>query len=377
MLSNLNIIPKDAIFALNQEFQNDPNPQKINLGVGIYLNDNKQAYVHPIIQQVAKQINTDNFNYNTIQGHKGFLEEATNLLYTPAQQKNLATQAISGGTHGCAVISDLLIQNSITNLILPIPTWGNHHKIFQKHNITTIPHLKSNKVNLSTYKIALEEAPSNSAILIHGAQAHNPTGTNFSTNQLDELIEIANQNKIFIILDFAYLGLSENFQTDLTYLHKFQNQAQNLATIISFSKNATLYEHRTGLLTIKSENKKAIESHLQRIVRQTISQPSGYGQKIMYKTLKHHKQEWLAQLESMNLAIQERRKQFFQNSPSNFQHLSKTKGMFTLLPINKNHIESLKTQHSIYIPSNGRINFGGLSPNDIPTLTNKLKEYNF
>lgn len=369
MLSHLQPIQKDAIFELNNQFNQDPNPNKINLGVGIYLDNHKQPYVHPVIQKAAQEIQTNNFNYNTIQGHKGFLEESLKFLFPESLQDQLAIQAISGGTHGCALISKLLLQNSIQNLILPVPTWGNHHKIFQDHATTNINHLNENhQPNFEEYKLAIENAQLQTAILIHGGQAHNPTGQNLNLQQLKTISELANQHQVFIILDFAYLGLSEDLETDLQYLHQLNNDTENITSIISFSKNATLYEHRTGILTIKSKNKSALESHLQRLVRQTISQPSGYGQKIMHNILKNHKQEWINQLQQMNQSIQTRRQTFFAEFPDFPETIKNSKGMFTLLPFTKEKINSLKKDHSIYIPLNGRINFGSLTQNDIKIL---------
>lgn len=374
MLSHLKVIPKDAIFQLNQDFKDDQSPKKINLGVGIYLNDEKESYVHPVIQKLAGEIDFDDFNYNTIQGHKGFLEEAMEFLYPASLHSMMAVQAVSGGTHGCALISKLLLKNDIENLILPIPTWGNHHKIFEKHNIISFDHLADEGVNFYGYKSTIKNAEPNSAILLHGGKAHNPTGVNLSLAQLEEIANLANENDVYVILDFAYLGLSEGMNVDLKYLHFLNEKVNNIASVISFSKNGTLYEHRVGLLTVKTQNKEALESHLQRLVRQTISQPAGFGQKIMYRVLRDYRDEWLKELGDMHDSIESRRSEFFDGFEGLPEYLKDTKGMFALLPFDKEKIQKLRDDFSIYMPSNGRINFGGLAPREIAYLKEIMKE---
>lgn len=373
MFSFLEVVAKDSIFQLNQEFKDDLNLGKINLGVGIYLDDEKDTYVHPVVQNVAAGLSFDNFNYNTIQGHRGFLDESLRFLFPERYHKNLAVQAVSGGTHGCALISRFLLMNNVEKLIIPTPTWGNHYKIFEDHEIISFPHLKGEEVNFDGYKNAIVEADENTALLLHGGKAHNPTGLNLSLDQLSEISDLANKHEVFVILDFAYLGLSEGMTEDLKYLHKIHEETKNIASIISFSKNATLYEHRVGLLFVQTDKKEVVESHLQKMVRQTISQPAGFGQKIMYEILKNYKDEWLKELGQMHDSIEIRRREFvgmFTNLPS---CISETKGMFALLPLSAEKIKELKEVHSVYIPSNGRINFGGLSRKDISYLAEIIK----
>lgn len=372
MFQNLQVLSPDTIFQLNQEFNNDPSPQKINLGIGIYLDNNSQSYVHPTIQAAAQKIDLNNFNYNPIQGHSEFLKLSYQLLTDkeiPAPEHY--TQAISGGTHGCYIISQLLQRANINTLLLPTPTWGNHLQIFNNLNLIQFPHLKNQEINFQEYINQIKSAPQNSALLIHGGLAHNPTGLNLNLDQLETIIEICNQKNIFLIQDFAYLGLSENFQTDKKYLNLILQKSNFASSIISFSKNATIYEHRTGILITKTskDQTKQIKTNIQNIIRKNISQPSGFGQKILADVFKNSKQQWLTELEQMNHSIKSRQ-QLFQATFPNLTS-QQTYGMFALLPLTPEKIQNLKSNH-IYILPNGRINYGSLTPNIIQKLKNSF-----
>ena len=372
MFQNLQTIARDQLFQLTEEFNSDPNPNKINLGIGIYLDDNSQNYIMPSILKASETLQNQNFNYTPIQGYKDFLQHSyTFLTDTEKVPNNQYIQATSGGTHACYIIAKLLQRNHITNLILPTPTWGNHLEIFSEFNQIQFPHLDSNEqINFTEYKNQIQSAPPNSSLLLHGGLAHNPTGLNINLSQLQEIIQLCNHHNVFLIQDFAYLGLSENLENDKNHLKTFLNLTHHGASLISFSKNATLYQHRTGLLIIKSQSNfvPQIQTNIENIVRKNISQSPAHGQKIISHLLQHHKSDWIQDLENMNQSLKNRQTLFHQSFPQ--LKLPQTSGMFCLLKLTTNQIQSLK-QQSIYIPSNSRINYGSLTQN----IINQLKHY--
>lgn len=367
MFKKLKEKAKDKIFKLLQEYKNDPNQKKINLGIGIFLDENGKTYVHKSVQKSFKKISTKTFNYQPIQGNKEFLNLTFNFLFQNSniQKKQLALQACCGGTHGCSLFSQLVEMSSPEQKILIAePTWGNHFKIFDNLKIVKFNHLDSQtkEPSFDNYKKAITENP-NSILLLHGGLAHNPTGKNLSLENLKKLIPLIKENNIYIFLDYAYLGLSEGIEKDLEYLNLLFENLENISCSVSFSKNATLYEHRTGLLIVKNPSPKIIESNLQYLVRKTVSQPPGIGQKIIIDLLKNKKNKWLKELENMRLSLEKRK---------NSLDIKNTFGMFTLLNIDPQKIHEIRKQHSLYLPENSRINFGGIKVKEIKALKDKI-----
>jgi len=381
MNKDLNL--NDEIFSLNKEFNADPRTNKINGGIGIYLDNLGKPFVIPIVKKIASSLDFSNFNYLPISGDPVFLEESAKLIFGKSlyhnYQDKLIKQGTVGGTNGLFIWGSLIkLDNKKPNIIIGNPTWENHKKIFNDlgFNIIEYNHIDKNKFNLNKFEEILDKNK-NSYILLHGGMSHNPTGINPNKNDWLRISEIMKRNHNYICFDSAYLGIGDNIENDIFPLKLFLEKNIPMSIIISFSKNMSLYQHRTGCLTIfepNQKNKTIIESKLKYIFRIINSNPPAFGEIIVNKILSNlkYKKEWLNSLTKIRKDILQRRKMFDKYTNHKFSEVLNHKGLFSLLPLTSSQVEILKKEYGIYLLSNGRINFGGIAIDKIPQLSKAL-----
>lgn len=376
MLQSLPVIPIDPIFKLWGEFLLDQNPQKINLGIGIYQDDHGGSYVMPVVQKAAKEVQTSNFDYVSMGGDRAFLETvAQKVLGNLFIKDQIALQQTCGGTQAVQIWGAIMTKAGYTDCLFPIPTWGNHFKLLKDFTPHTFQHLAADgiSVDLENYKTNIKKAPQKSLLVLQGGLTHNPCGMNLSQKNLQELIDIIREKEISVLVDFAYLGLGESFTKDASWLQYLWSELDNVAVALSFSKNACLYRHRLGALLVKTSEKTKIESHLQVFIRESISNPPAFGAEVMNIVLNKYFDQWIEELDRMRSSIDSRKELLLTALPASYQYLKDTKGMFGLLPLQTNQIKKLKEEKGVYLLENGRINFSSLQTEKIEAVAQALK----
>lgn len=382
MLDKLKLLPPDSLFGITEEFNVDKRKEKIKLSVSVYQTEDGKPFVLDVIKKTIRDMNIENFNYLPIEGDKSFLDGSRKMIFgNETNTDGLVTQQINGGTHGISLFSDLLFRDGgAKNIIIGIPTWDNHLGIFKNHNIQKINHINQNMdVDFNAYKTAVDEADKESVLVIHGGKTHNPTGKNLSLGQVEELIETINNKKMILFVDFAYIGFGDGVDEDLEWLRFVYKKAERISIAVSFSKNATLYKHRTGVLFFKTESKKnakVIKSQLKNIVRESISNLSGFGSALLAQIFNDEKktQKWKKEVDEMRKSINQRRELLVNALPKQFRHIENSRGMFGLLGLTKKQVLKLKTEHAFYIPLNSRITFAGLKIVEIGKIAEKIKK---
>lgn len=374
----------DEIFTLHHEFISDKRKNKINGGIGVYLDETGSPFVLPVVKKTIKFLDFNNFNYLPISGNKTYLEETTRLvlgskLYEK-QGGKFAKQGVMGGTNGLFVWGSLIKEfNKNPSLIISNPTWENHKKIFSYlgFKIIEYDHLdKDYNFNLPSLVQALTKNTS-AYLLLQGGSTHNPTGINPNHNQWKELVAIMKHRKTSVIFDFAYLGLGENIENDCYPMRLFIKNNIPVSIVISYSKNMTLYQHRTGALMIfnlSSREKLIWESNLQNTFRIVNSNPSAFGELVVKTILSSNelKQEWTREIAEMVKSLNLRRNLLSDALPNKFAHIKREKGLFSLLGLSVAQIRILRKQHGVYLLSNSRINFGGIALKNIPRLSKSI-----
>lgn len=394
-LQSLSQIPMDPIFEVSKNFMEDSRTSKANLGIGIYTNREGRPYVFPSVARAAGEVQRDNFNYQSMKGHEGFLRHTGKLFLGEDLYENyadrLVLQQTCGGTGACRLMADLFWENFCERsgmsggrrpkFLVGGPSWSNHLAIFKKFEIETFDHLTiDNQPNYEAHKDAFERNRGALALL-HGGLTHNPTGLNLSLDALKSLVEIANEYDIFLFLDFAYLGFGEGLDADRKYLQEIFEAADNLAVGVSYSKNASLYRHRMGALMVKTSDEKRkniLESQLQQMVRESISNLPLFGAEVMEIVFERYGDDWLGELELARRDVDERRSLLLEKllgeNRERFGYLERTRGMFALLGIDRNQVDFLARERGIYVPFDGRINFAGLRPDQIDFIAEGLLE---
>ncbi len=385
-MTKLQPLVPDEIFNLNKEFIADPRVNKINGGIGVIVDEDGKPYVLPVVQNVIKQIKFDNFNYLPVAGDKEFLEHSSSLVFGTTLYSqlgsNTAKQGVAGGTNGLFILGSFIASHEKhPRILLSNPTWENHKKIFSylKFSITEYDHVDSHtNFHLPALIDELKKHPS-IYVLFHGGLTHNPTGVNPSERQWNDLIPHLLKGRHRVIFDFAYMGLGESLEKDCYPIRLCLKHGLPVFVILSYSKNMTLYQQRTGalLLSCFSPSEKIItEQHLQKLFRIVNSNPPAFGELIAKIIFNNNglKTQWLTELDEMKDLLQRRRNVFAKYGGIRFHHILREKGLFSLLYLNQKHIKTLKDLYGIYLLSNSRINFGGIPTNKIPLLTQALSQ---
>jgi len=376
MFENLDLLPLDPTFKLFNQFKADPTPRKVNLGIGLYFDSEGRPFVLPSVKKAFMEVDTSDFNYQPIGGNREFLERSAEFFFgTECGKEMLAMQATCGGTQAARCAADLMVNAlEVPTIQIGMPAWVNYYALFGKLKISSFEHCDSEgKVNHQAHLKAAKEAPEGSAFLIQGGLAHNPTGVNLSLEQLESLIEIVNEKKLLLFMDMAYFGLGEGINQDREWLRTCFDQAENFAVGVSYSKNASLYEQRCGALFVKSKNAKAVESQMQKTIRETISVPPGLGQEIMLNILTNDRQKWELEVDEMRQDIDGRRAKLTSMLPEKFAGVADTRGMFGLLPLTEEQVRRLRAEFAIYLLDNGRINFAGVREKDLDYLAEGIR----
>lgn len=385
-ISELQLLLLDEIFQINADYEKDIRAEKINGGIGVYFDETGRAYVHSAVKEAIKFLNFTNFNYLPISGDSSFLDETAKILLTDQiflkNKDRIAKQGVIGGTNGIYIWCNLIKKiNSRPKIIMSLPTWENNIKIFSYmgFEIITCPHLiDDERFDFQSFAKVISENP-DAYILVHGGPTHNPTGINPSKDEWIKTADLIKQTGNGVLFDFAYMGLGDDISEDCFPIRFFLEKNIETSVVLSFSKNMTLYQHRAGALFIATPSKKEkdiTESHLKSIFRIVNSNPAAFGE-LIAKTIfesRELKKMWIADLADMASSLKKRRRLFSENAGQKYKNIPDQKGLFSLLNLKSGQIDALKKKYAIYLLSNSRINFGGLSIKNIPYLAKIIKK---
>ena len=378
-MKKLQALPLDPIFVNLEKFRADKNPRKINLGIGIYADEQGHPYVMPAVQKAAKNLDCSNFNYTSMQGDTEFLDLVQKFILGETSDEVAQIQTV-GGTHAVKLFGNLAKKWGLTKTILATPTWGNYRALLATPQFLEFPHLaEDGEVNFAGYLEILENLPDNgeTILILQGGQPHNQTGKNLSLAQLRELIPLLNKKNVQVLLDAAYLGLGLEISRDLEFVRTAFQEINKVALAVSFSKNACLYRHRCGALFIKTKNQKSreiLESHLQVDTRTTISNPPAFGAMVMKDIFANNFTNWLNEVAAMKASIDGRRDFLINSLDGKLDYLKNCRGMFGVLQFSPAQIAELREKYAIYLLNSGRINFAGISEQNKDYLVESLRE---
>ena len=375
----------DIIYLLNEEFKSDSRDNKINGSIGIYLDENNKPYVIPIVKHVSSKINFNNNNYLPINGDTQFLDESTKLilgqeLYQTLNQ-NLVKQGVCGGTNGLYIwANSISTRHHKPTIIISNPTWENHINIFQNFGFDIIQynHLdQDGKFNCELLISTIKNNPK-SFVLFQSGNTHNPTGTNPTIDQWQQLADVVKTNNCQVIFDTPYAGLDQSIDNDCRCIRYFINQDIKTTINFSYSKNMTIYQHRTGILISNTKTKSEydkLKTLYKQLFRINNSSPPGFGENIVKTILSNieYKTSWQKSLLELSSNVLQRRLLFDKLTNYKFKNISKQKGFFSILSLTQEQIKYLKQQHAIYLLPNGRINFASIPQNQVKELAKTIK----
>ena len=380
--------PSDPILGLTEEFNKDKNPSKVNLGVGVYYDNEGKI---PILNSVSESLKsiyekTQEKNYLPIDGLPEFKKNTATLIFGDiCNSLNVATFQSLGGTGALKIGADFLKSIFPENEVyISNPSWANHYGIFSGSGfkVNKYPYYSKSNNNLDFENMCLffNNLRDNSIIVLH-ACCHNPTGIDISPDQWEKLADIFENRRLIPFFDMAYQGFGNDLEKDAFPIRLFSNRKISLLVANSFSKSMSLYGERIGALNILCKNlleKNNIESQDKTFIRANYSNPPITGGLIVNTILNSFelKKIWEYELSEMNSRIKKIRQIFTEKlnnkTKLNFDFLNTQAGMFSFSGINEEKVNSLKNDYSVYMIKNGRICVAAINSKNIEYISDSI-----
>ncbi len=394
MWENIDQATPDAIFGLTEQFNNDPNPDKINLGAGVYKDGNGQTPVLKVVKTAELHLleHETTKSYLPISGHPGYAEGVQKLLFGDSNKavvsKRAATSHAPGGTGALRMGAELLRKFISTACVwVSTPTWTNHKGIFRSVGFTVkdYPYYnpETKAVDIDRFLGCLEQVPMGDIVVLH-ACCHNPSGVDLSKDQWEMVVDIAKKRKWIPFIDFAYQGFGESIDEDRLAVELFSATGMDLFVASSFSKNLGLYNERAGALTVVSPTEREAQvamSHLKSVIRTCYSNPPAHGGLVASAILgsQQLRELWIKELSEMRRRIVDMRTALVDGLSQrgvdiDFTYIKKQRGMFSFSGLSDDVVAWLKENKSIYVVDGGRINIAGLTADNLDVVCDSIAQ---
>jgi aromatic-amino-acid transaminase len=384
-------VPGDPILGLIDAYAADPNPNKFDLGVGVY----KDALgLTPILRSVklAEQRLLDTQTTKTYIGGHGeprfgaLISELVLGKDSPllASKRVGATQT-PGGTGALRLCADFIADCLPGRGIwLSDPTWPIHETIFAKAGlmVSHYPYVGSdNRLNVEAMLVTLNQVPRGDVVLLH-ACCHNPTGFDLSHDDWRQVLDIVRSRDLLPLIDFAYQGFGDGLEQDAWAVRLFAEALPELLITSSCSKNFGLYRERTGALLVcasTADKLLDVRSQLSSIARNLWSNPPDHGAAIVAEILgdPELKSLWADEVEEMRARIAQLRAGLVEaltplGLGERFAHIGVQRGMFSYTGLNDDQVARLRHEHSVYLVSAGRANIAGIDASRLDLLAQAI-----
>ncbi|MHC5090533.1 MAG: amino acid aminotransferase [Planctomycetota bacterium] len=390
MFEKLEMAPADPILGLTEAYNNDPNPAKINLGVGVYKDE---TGVTPIMTSVHKAekiiLDTEKSKgYLPISGAPAYGKVVRELLFGADDAYPAATAHTPGGTGALRVAAQFLKKfNPNAAVWVSDPTWANHNGIFGDAGFEvkkyTYYNAEDRNLNFDGMRASMQQIPAGDIIILH-ACCHNPSGIDPTLDQWKQIAQMINDKKLLPLMDFAYQGLGRGLDQDAEGLRAVAAAVDEVVVCSSFSKNFGLYKERVGAITLKGASADDVNkafSNLKIIIRRLYSNPPSHGGAIVTTIMNDAalRAEWEKEVAQVRGRIAEMRQLFVDTLKAkgvtqDFSFLTGQCGMFSFSGLNPDQVKTLKEKHSIYIVGSGRINVAGMTQANMDPLCTAVAE---
>ena len=377
--------PRDPILGLNESFNADTRTTKVNLGVGVYFDDNGKIPLLAAVKSAedARVKAALPRGYQPIEGAPAYNQAVQNLLFGKdsallANNQVITAQAL-GGTGALKIGADYLKRlNPNAKVYISDPSWENHRALFESAGfiVENYPYYDAatRGVNFDGMKACLNGLPAGSVIILH-ACCHNPTGADLSDAQWQEVVELCRSRGLVPFLDMAYQGFADGIDADAVAVRAFSASGLQFFVSSSFSKSFSLYGERVGALSIVTAGKDEsarVMSQVKRVIRTNYSNPPIHGGALVAAVLStpELRQQWETELAGMRDRIRAMRTGLVDaikaaGVAQDFSFVIKQRGMFSYTGLSAAQVEVLKNDFGIYAVSTGRICLAALNSKNI------------
>lgn len=375
----------DPLLALTPLFKADPNPAKVDLGVGVYRDELGRTPIFRAVKRAeARLLETQETKaYVGPEGDRAFIEAF--WTFVAGEGREAAGVQTVGGTGALRLAAELLRRSGSSRIFLGTPTWSNHSTIFQAAELAveTYPlfDVASQRL-LAEHMISVlaDKAQPGDAILLH-ASCHNPTGAVMDDATWEAVAEVILEKCLVPLIDSAYQGFGTGIESDAGPLRRLLDRVPEAIVAASASKSFGLYRERTGAVYATSPSpatRDKLKSHLVTIGRGAYSMPPDHGAAVVRTILTDPelREDWRTELDGARQRITAMRAVLAEGltplSPA-LAAIATQQGMFSLLPIDETRIVELRQRSGIYMPLSGRINIAGLNGAQAPGVIAALR----
>ena len=392
LFSAVEMAPRDPILGITEAFNADKNPAKVNLGVGVYYDDNGKVPLLECVKKAEALMLEKGAprTYLPIEGLALYDKAVQELVFgadSPVvlEKRAITAQAI-GGTGALKLGADFLKRLTPNAQVwISDPSWENHRALFETAGFTvnnyTYYDATTRGVNFSGMLASLNAMPSGSIVVLH-ACCHNPTGADLSADQWTEVIAVITRRGLIPFLDMAYQGFGGTVDADGEVVRRFANTGGALFVSNSFSKSFSLYGERVGALSIvasSADEASRLMSQLKRVIRTNYSNPPVHGGQVVATVLStpELRQLWDEELAGMRLRIRDMRAAFVAKLKAkapqhDFDFVTQQRGMFSYSGLTKAQVEQLREVNSIYAVDTGRICVAALNNKNVDAVIDAI-----
>ncbi|MEN5197945.1 amino acid aminotransferase [Pseudomonas wadenswilerensis] len=371
-------VPGDPILGLMEAYAKDSNPNKFDLGVGVFKDAQGLTPIPAAVKQAEQRLLEQQASKSYVGGHGDaafgrligelVLGSDSSLL---SNQRAGATQT-PGGT-GALRLAAEFIEHCLPGrgIWLSDPTWPIHETIFAGAGlkVSHYPYVGAdNRLNVAGMLAALEAAPTGDVVLLH-ACCHNPTGFDLSQDDWRAVLDVVRRRELLPLIDFAYQGFGDGLEEDAWAVRLFAAELPELLITSSCSKNFGLYRDRTGALLVCSHDAEKlvdVRSQLALLARNLWSTPPDHGAAVVAQILGDAdlKRLWAEEVDAMRQRIAELRVGLVEalaphGLSERFAHIAKQRGMFSYTGLSPEQVKQLRERHSVYMVGTGRANIAG------------------
>ncbi|MGJ3355685.1 aromatic amino acid transaminase [Providencia sp. Je.9.19] len=397
MFQHVDAYPGDPILSLMDEFNKDTRDNKINLSIGLYYDgEGKTPELGTVGTAKAKlqKLPASASLYLPMEGFKDYRTELQKLVFGEdcplLAQERIATVQTIGGSGALKLGADFLsIYFPNSDVWCSDPTWENHASIFSGAGtkVHYYPYFdeKTKGVKFDEMLVTFKTLPADSIILMHPC-CHNPTGSDLTPAQWDEVTKVALEHKLIPFLDIAYQGFAQGIDEDAYAIRTMVKAGLPVFVSNSFSKIFGIYGERAGGLSVICKNtdeRDRVLGQLKAGVRRLYSSPPSNGAKIVAAVLTDsaEKAKWLEEVEAMRLRILEMRTVLVDElkkalPEKNFDHLLKQRGMFSYTGFSKEQVARLKDEFAVYLVGTGRVCMAGVNRRNVPRIVEAFAAVN-
>ena len=392
LFTAVEMAPRDPILGLTEQYVADTNPKKVNLGVGVYYDDNGKLPLLECVQKAEEKMMAAHAarGYLPIDGIAAYDAAVKTLVFgadsEPVKSGRAATVQALGGTGGLRVGADFLKKlNPAAKVLISDPSWENHRALFTQagFQVETYPYYDAARrgINFDGMLTALGTAPAGTVVVLH-ACCHNPTGYDLTAAQWDQVVATVKARKLVAFLDMAYQGFGQGIAEDGMAVQKFIASGENFFVSTSFSKSLSLYGERVGALSVLCQDKDEaarVLSQLKIVIRTNYSNPPTHGGQVAATILNTPELRalWEQELAGMRVRIKQMRTALVEKLQSkgvkgDFSFITQQVGMFSYSGLSKEQMLRLRNEFGVYGIDSGRICVAALNSKNLDYVAESI-----